>query len=83
MSDHQDGHQTASHAPSGDVEPVDPFEWLRTHPWPGMRPGGPRPAGPRPVLSPEEHTEVPLTLEERQCRAALLARVREANHPRH
>ncbi|WP_043467260.1 hypothetical protein [Kitasatospora sp. MBT66] len=77
MSDRQDDRQAAVQPPSGDVEPVDPFEWLRTHPWPRRRP-----AGPRPVLSPEEHTEVTLSPEDRQRRAVLLARVREANHPR-
>ncbi len=77
MSDHQDDPQTAARGPSGDADPVDPFGWLKAHSWPRERP-----ARPRPVLSPEEHTEAPLTPEERQRRAVLLARVREANHPR-
>ncbi|GAA2091964.1 hypothetical protein GCM10009759_17230 [Kitasatospora saccharophila] len=78
MSDRQDGPQTATQGPIGGTEPVDPFEWIRARPWPPERP-----SGPRPVLTPEEHAEVPLTPEERQRRAVLLARVREANHPRH
>ncbi|MFJ7277444.1 hypothetical protein [Kitasatospora sp. NPDC098663] len=57
--------------------PVNLFEWAKARRRPRERP-----AGPRPVLTPEEHAEVPLTPEERQRRAVLLARVREANHPR-
>ncbi|MFJ9847261.1 hypothetical protein ACIRYZ_43925 [Kitasatospora sp. NPDC101155] len=38
-------------------------------------------AEPRPVLSPEEFSKAPLTPEERDRRADLLARLREANHP--
>ncbi|WP_328956740.1 hypothetical protein OHV13_10110 [Kitasatospora purpeofusca] len=78
MSDRQDNSQTPPQGLSEEPEPVDPFEWLRTHPWPCERP-----SGPRPVLTPEEHAEVPLTTEERQRRALLLARVREANHRWH
>ncbi|MFI6849292.1 hypothetical protein OG535_37120 [Kitasatospora sp. NBC_00085] len=55
--------------------PVNPFEWLREHRWPPKRP-----SAPRPVLTPEEFSEIPLTSEQRQRRAELLARVREANH---
>lgn len=73
MSDHQDDPQTAVHA----LAEVNPFEWLKAHPWPRERP-----AGPRPILTPEEHTEAPLSAEDRVRRAELLARVREANHPR-
>ncbi|WP_327073423.1 hypothetical protein OG196_16070 [Kitasatospora purpeofusca] len=78
MSDCQDNSRTPPQDPSEEPEPVDPFEWLRAHPWPCGRP-----SGPRSVLTPEEHAEVPLTTEERQRRALLLARVREANHRRH
>ncbi|MFB7472728.1 hypothetical protein [Kitasatospora sp. NPDC056184] len=77
MADRQDDPQTVPDDPADDVEPVDPFGWLRAHRWPPERP-----AEPRPILTPEEHAEVPLTAEERQRRAVLLARVREANHPR-
>ncbi|MFI8084310.1 hypothetical protein ACIF6L_26340 [Kitasatospora sp. NPDC086009] len=59
-----------------DDEPVDPYAWLKGHGWPPERP-----RGPRPVLTPEEHTEAPLTADQRQRRAELLARVRSANHP--
>ncbi|WP_395295407.1 hypothetical protein ACF9IK_19205 [Kitasatospora hibisci] len=76
MADRQDDAQPALDSPAEDSDPLDPFGWLRAHRWPPERP-----AGPRPVLTPEEHTEVPLTAEERQRRAELLARVREANHP--
>ncbi|WP_159400745.1 hypothetical protein [Streptomyces sp. XY431] len=78
MSDRQDNSRTAPQGLSEEPEPVDPFKWIRDHPWPCERP-----SGPRPVLTPEEHAEVPLTAEERQRRALLLARVREANHRRH
>ncbi|MFJ9950976.1 hypothetical protein [Kitasatospora sp. NPDC091207] len=78
MSDHQDNSRTALQGLSEEPEPVDPFKWIRAHPWPREYP-----SGPRPVLTPEEHAEVPLTAEERQRRALLLARLREANHRRH
>ncbi|WP_153882811.1 hypothetical protein [Streptomyces sp. CB01881] len=35
----------------------------------------------RPLLTPNEHTDQPLTPSEWQRRAVLLARVRAANHP--
>ncbi|MEV6975481.1 hypothetical protein [Kitasatospora sp. NPDC093806] len=77
MSDHQDNPQTALHGFSEHAEPVDPFEWIRAHPWQCERL-----TEPRPLLTPEEHTETPLTAEERQRRSLLLARAREANHRR-
>lgn len=57
--------------------PVDPFAWLHAHPWPVRKA-----SGPRPVLTPEEFGEAPLSEGDRVRRAKLLARVREANHPR-
>ena len=78
MNDHQGDPQATMNGPAESAEPVDPFGWLKAHRWPRERP-----VGPRPVLSPEEHTEVPLTPEERQRRAVLLRRVREANHRQH
>ncbi|MDH6120618.1 hypothetical protein [Kitasatospora sp. GAS204B] len=68
---------SAAQQADGGPEPVDPFEWIRAHPWPRECP-----AEPRPVLTPEEFSEAPLTTDERRRRAELLARVREANHPR-
>lgn len=76
-SEGRDDPQTAAGGPSGGAEPMDPFEWIKSHPWPRERS-----AGPRPVLTPEQHAEMPLTPEERRRRAVLLTRLREANHPR-
>ncbi|MFJ4095153.1 hypothetical protein ACIPYS_26490 [Kitasatospora sp. NPDC089913] len=59
------------------VRPVDPLAWRPTHPWPARET-----SGPRPVLAPEDWTEEPLSDGDRVRRARLLARVREANHPR-
>lgn len=48
----------------------------------GRRDHSPALPSSRPVLTPEEHAAVPLTREQADRRAALLARVREANHRR-
>ncbi|MCX4686450.1 hypothetical protein OG401_19405 [Kitasatospora purpeofusca] len=76
MADRQDGQQATSGGPVEDLGRVDPFEWLHAHPWPPERS-----ADPPPVLTPEEFSETPLTPEDRDRRADLLARLREANHP--
>ncbi|WBP87710.1 hypothetical protein [Kitasatospora cathayae] len=74
MSD-QGVPQTAPDEPAEGMGPVDPFEWLHAHPWPPKRP-----TEPRPVLTPEEFSEAPLSLEDRRRQAELLAKVRDANH---
>ncbi|WP_329564770.1 hypothetical protein [Kitasatospora sp. NBC_01266] len=47
---------SAGEQAEGDSGPVDPFEWIKAHPWPRERT-----AGPRPVLTPEEFSKAPLT----------------------
>ncbi|MED7949485.1 hypothetical protein PUR61_20110 [Streptomyces sp. BE20] len=76
MSD-QDEVQAALDSTAEELGPVDPFAWLKAHRWPAGKA-----SGPRPVLTPEEFGEAPLSEGDRVRRARLLARVREANHPR-
>ncbi len=76
MSD-QDEVRAGLDGTAEELGPVDPFAWLHAHPWPVRKS-----SGPRPVLTPEEFGEAPLSEGDRVRRAKLLARVREANHPR-
>ncbi|MFJ2579953.1 hypothetical protein [Kitasatospora aureofaciens] len=61
---------------SADATLTSLLDWRRDHPLLAS-------PGSRPVLTPEEHTDVPLTREQRERRAELLARVRDANRRRH